>query len=414
MTRYDVIVIGLTRVGAAVADAAAAAGRKVAVVHLSEADDEADRLSYALESLTPPQPGPVRFDVIASPAAFLNRDTLSAGGTELTARRFVLAVGGHPRFPDGLDGVALSSPLDVLTAGAGRPAQAVVLGGGPVAALVADRLEAAGAKVTIAARSPRLLPKEDESVSDTLTGRFRARGIAVNTSVTALAIAPRAGGFHARFCCGGDNQETQADAVVAATGLAPSLSGLALEKAGVLTRDGRVVVNDEMRTSNPKIFAAGHGVEPGAPLAIQDHQADIVAENLSAPFWARRRLEPGELPFCLRTTPAVARLGLTEAQARERHGDVVTASAPYFDGPVTDGATAPGMIKLVARRRRSQLLGVHIVGQGAAELVLFFDILMRAEIPLVDVPARPHFPLPGPTDAAYRALHAWAAATDQP
>src|SRR5581483_11974831 len=102
MQRYDLIVIGLTRAGAAVADAAVAAGRKVAAVRLSEADEQADLLSYALEDMTPPQPGPVRFDILSGPAAFLNARRLSVGGSEVTARRFVIAVGALPRFPDGL------------------------------------------------------------------------------------------------------------------------------------------------------------------------------------------------------------------------------------------------------------------------------------------------------------------------
>lgn len=402
MNRYDVVVIGLSRAGAAIADAAAAAGRKVAVVRLSETDGEADRLSYALEQVAPPQNVPVRFDVLAGPANFRSEKHLSVGGADVPARRYVIAVGASPRFPDGLDGVPLASPLEIFSANGNRPLSAVILGGGPVAAVLADRLQASGGNVTIAARSPRLLPKEDESVSAALSERFRARGIALNMAVAGLSISPRGGGYHARFCCGGDNLEAQSDQVVAATGVLPTLEGLGLEKARVLTRDGRVVTNDMLNTSNPRIFAAGHAVEPGASLAVQDHQAEIVATNLTAPFWALKRVEPGEAPFALRTTPPVARVGLTEAQARAKYRDIVVGS--FQDASV--------MIKLVGRRRRGRLLGAHVVGPGAVELVLFFDLLIRSEISIPDVPERRHFPLPGPSDAAYRALTAWTSAAD--
>jgi len=270
-------------------------------------------------------------------------------------------------------------------------------------------LRSLGGQVTIAARSPRLLMKEDTAISDALAGRLRARGIALNLGISALAVSPKSGGLHARFCCGVDNVEAQVDAVVAATGLAPATGALGLEKARVLTREGRIVVNDEMRTSNPRILAAGHAVDPGASLAVQDAQADIAAANLTAPFWSRRRVESGEGPFCLRGATPMARVGLTEAQAREKFRDVVVSMAPYFETQGAEGS--PGLIKLVGRRRHGQLLGAHVVGLGAAELILFFDLLVRSEIPISDVPDRRHFPLPGPSDAAYRALTAWSAAS---
>ena len=408
MTRYDVVVLGLTRAGAAVADAAAAAGKKVAVVRFPDSDDYADHLCYALEEAPRPPEGPVRFEILTGPAAFISSGTLSVGGADISAPRFVLTPGARPRFPDGLDGVPLSTPLEVLSALPGRRLNAVVLGGGPVAVVVAERLRAAGGAVTIAARSPRLLMREDEIISDVLAGHLRARGIAINLGISGLAVSPRDGGRHVRFCCGGDNREAQVDVIVAATGVAPALEGLALDKAGVLLHDGRVVVNDEMQTSNPRIYAAGHSVEPGAALAVQDHQAEIASANLTAPFWARRRMEPGESPFCLRSATPVARVGLTEGQARKKYRDVVVSMAPYFEPHGSEGA--PGMIKLVGRRRHARLLGAHVVGLGAAELILFFDLLVRSEIAIPDVPDRRHFPLPGPSDAAFRALTAWAAA----
>jgi pyruvate/2-oxoglutarate dehydrogenase complex dihydrolipoamide dehydrogenase (E3) component len=392
MTRYDVVVIGLGRAGSAVADAAAAAGRKVAAVRFPDSDDQADHLSYALENAAHPQPGPVRFEVLQGPAAFVNAKTLSVNGAEISARHFVLAVGALPQFPEALDGVRLMSPLDVLGTPGAEVRNAVVLGGGPVAVVVADRLRSAGGQVTIVSRSARLLPKEDVSVSDALAGRLRARGIQINLGVSDFAP----------LCRGGET-------IVGATGLSAVIGGLSLEKAGVLLREGRVVVNDELRTSNPKIFAAGHAVEPGAPLAVQDHQAEVVSANLTAPFWARRRIEPGETPFSLRTSVPVARVGLTEAQAREKFTDVITAMVPYVEAQAAEGE--PGMIKVVGRRRHGVLLGAHVVGLGAAELILFFDLLIRSEIPIPDVPDRRHFPLPGPSDAAFRALTAWAAAT---
>ncbi|MBV9079808.1 MAG: NAD(P)/FAD-dependent oxidoreductase [Elusimicrobia bacterium] len=403
MNRFDVVVVGCGRAGSAIADALAATGRRVAAVKLDH-DDHADRVSLALDGLAPPQPSPIRFELLKGPAKFLSPKTLSVAGQEVEARRFVLAAGGRPRIEPGLTDLNVLSSLTALTSP--PPASAVILGGGPVAAVIADRYSRAGGSVTILGRAMRFLPAEDESVADALAGRFRARGIEIHAGVVDIVTRAQDQGFSVSWPAGNDVRELKVESVVAATGLRANTDGLDLKSADVyVADDGHVVIDDELRTSNPCISAVGHITSPGCSLAMQDHHAELVAQNFQSPFYARQKLEITEPPRIVRTSPPIARVGASESEARRLFRDVVTAVAPYFDG--ANDASAAGVIKLVGRRRGGRLLGAHLVGAGAPELVLFFDLLVRSEIPLADVPERRHFPLPGPTDAAYRALTAW-------
>ncbi len=394
MKRFDVAVIGATRAGLMVADALSAQGRSVALVK-TPGDDDADRLMAALEGIPETEVPAVRFETLTGPARFLSPSRLSVGEGEVEALRFVITVGAVPAGEWDL-GTGPFPP--VISAFSGTaPASAAILGAGPVAVVAADRLARQGADVTVLTKSTRLVPEDDDSVSDAITGRLRARGVKIHTGATAVTWSPSG---VTRWTGDGGPQEIKTEALFAETDLRAALDGLDLKQAGVLAHpSGRIVVNDEMRTSAPRIWAAGQAVSPGGPLAEHAAQAENAANNVFAGVFGKRKLETALPPAIIRTTPPIARVGLTEREARARYADVVTA--------VTQGESF--LVKIIGRRRGGKLLGAHILGSGAPESILFFDVLLRAELPLEDVPDRRHFPMPGGTDAIYRALLAWSA-----
>ena len=136
---------------------------------------------------------------------------------------------------------------------------------------------------------------------------------------------------------------------MAATGM------LELKRAGVHTHvSGRVVVNEEGRTSASHVWAAGHAVLPGGSLAEHAAQAELAAHNLFSGFLGRRRTEPSAAPAVIRTTPPIARVGATETDARARFSDVITATAQ----------DESCLVKIVGRRRGGKLLGALPGGQA--------------------------------------------------
>jgi pyruvate/2-oxoglutarate dehydrogenase complex dihydrolipoamide dehydrogenase (E3) component len=286
--------------------------------------------------------------------------------------------------------------MDALTGAA--PGSAAVLGAGPGAVIAAERIAADGARVTLITRSARLLPREDESVAAAIAGRLASAGVEIHTNASALGWAPSG---ITRWTAGGAPREVQTDAIFPETDLRAATAALDLPKAGVYANVmGSVVTDEEMRTSRPGIWAAGHAVSPGASLAEHSHEAELAAHNARAGFLDKRKAEPALPPVVIRTSPPAARVGLTEAEARSRFRDAIAAVAQ----------DASGLVKIVGRRRGGRLLGAHLVGPGAPDGALFFDLLLRSEIPIGDVPDRRHFPATGPSDTVYRALRAWVTA----
>jgi NAD(P) transhydrogenase len=293
------------------------------------------------------------------------------GGTTrvLRAEAILVATGSHPFHPPG---IPFEDPdvLDSETALAlDRPVESmVVVGGGAVACEYASIFLALGAEVTLVDRGTRLLPFLDAELSGLLAESFRSYGMRI-LSGSAVAGVTR-DEDHGRLCVeisGGESIRTAK--IVFAAGRVGNTADLGLDEAGVATDErGRILVDERYRTSTPGIYAAGDVIGPPALASVSMEQGRVAAcYAMGIPF--KQTVDP-LTPFGVYSIPECAMVGLTEEQAREQGLDCEVGLARLTGNSraAIAGATQ-GVVKLVARRDDRRLVGVHILGEGATELI---------------------------------------------
>jgi pyruvate/2-oxoglutarate dehydrogenase complex dihydrolipoamide dehydrogenase (E3) component len=315
------------------------------------------------------------------PASFADPYTLDlADGPRLTADRFLIAAGGHARrlpFP-GAELALGHSDVWTLTA---LPQRLAVIGAAATGCQLASIFNAFGAQVTLLEVMPRILAGEDGHVSAAVSAAFRRRGIDVRTGIKAVTSIEAVGDARRlRYVDVDGEQALEVDAVILSVGWVGNLEALRLDAAGVQVERGYITVNDQLQTTAAHIFAAGDIT--GRIMLVQTAMSDarFAAENaLSAPLFGAFENAPAASPGDVRivphggfTDPEYASVGLTEEQAQQRYGEqaVIGAEAAYADTDraVIDGRTE-GFCKLIVARDSQRLLGAHVVGEQAVELV---------------------------------------------
>jgi pyruvate/2-oxoglutarate dehydrogenase complex dihydrolipoamide dehydrogenase (E3) component len=315
---------------------------------------------------------------------------LGDGHGELRAEQVIVCVGGHARrlpFPG--SELALTHS-DIWALGA-LPGSVVVVGGSATGCQLASVLDAFGSEVTLLEAADRLLGAEDEAISDAVADAFRRRGIEVVTGVGPIERLERAGGglrlHHEQH---GETRVRQVEAVLLAVGWPGNLDGLGLDAAGIRTDGGHIAVDDRLRSSAPNVYAAGDVI--GHLLRVQPAAAAarVAAQNALA----ERAAGSGDLgvpePWPLQvvprggfTDPEYSSVGLSEAAARTVPGGCVVATVPYADleRAVID-RHGEGFAKLLVSRSTRQILGAHVVGEQAVEVVQLAAASMAAEQPV--------------------------------
>lgn len=300
---------------------------------------------------------------------FIDEHTLQTDNQgQIQGKHFMLCVGGHARhlpFP-GAEYALTSSTVWELTQ---APQSVAVIGGGATGCQFASVFEDFGARVTILDIAPRILITEDDDVSTEITQQFQRRGIQVKTGIQGVERIDKDDSQLTVVYTdsAGSRQHLHVDEVVASVGWPGNSDHLRLENAGVETQRSYVVVDDYLRTSAPHIYAAGDITGRSMLVQSAGYQARIAVENALLPYTqpSRERL----VPHGGFTDPEYGGVGLTESQARQHH-DVVTATVPYsaLDRAVIDDRKV-GFCKLVADRRNDRVLGAHVVGEHAVEIV---------------------------------------------
>ena len=279
----------------------------------------------------------------------------------------LLATGSHPFHPPG---IPFEDPdvLDSETArGLDRPmGSLVVVGGGAVACEYASIFTALGADVTLVDRGPRLLPFLDGECSAAVASSFSASGMTVLHDTGVLDIGRRGGQLVVRTS---DDRALTPDKVIFAAGRTGNSGGLGLAEAGVAVDErGRITVDQRYETSVPGVYAAGDVIGPPALASASMEQGRVAAcYALDIPF--KKTVDP-LTPFGVYCVPECALVGLTEEEARARGYTVATGRALFADNSrAAIAGTTDGMVKLVVDGDSRRLLGVHVVGEGATELV---------------------------------------------
>jgi pyruvate/2-oxoglutarate dehydrogenase complex dihydrolipoamide dehydrogenase (E3) component len=299
-------------------------------------------------------------------AVFTGEREATIAGVPVRFRHAVIATGSEPALPE-IPGLAGVDPLtsDSVWQLSELPRSMVVLGGGPVGCELGQAFARLGTEVTIVEAARHLLPREEPAAGAALAEELTGEGIQVCTGVSAL----RAGQGTLEVAGPAGARTLHAERVLVATGRRPRSGGIGLEAAGVrCDAAGRVVVDGRLRTSNPRIYAAGDvtGLLPFTHVA-GTHGSVAATNAVLAPL---RRVDHETMPWVTFTDPEVAHVGLTEAAARSRHGaSVRVRTLPHgeVDRAVTDARTDG--FTLVVLDRRGRILGATIVAPRAGEML---------------------------------------------
>ena len=292
----------------------------------------------------------------------------TAAVREITATDVIVATGSVPAVlpvPGAdLPGVITSDGAFGLTE---VPERIVVIGGSAVGAEWASLFHAFGAEVTVVEMQDRLVPLEDSAIGTALGRSFTKRGITVLTGSTVTGITEAAGAL--RVAVGGPRaREVDADVVLVGVGRRPNTAALDLDVAGIDTdARGFIPVDDQTRTGVPHVYAIGDVTGKALLAHVASHQGLTAADAIAG---HETHIDYAVIPAATFTHPEIASVGLTEEAARAAGHEIVTASFPFAAlGRAKTFGDTEGMLKIVAGQRHNEVLGVHIIGPSASDLI---------------------------------------------
>jgi dihydrolipoamide dehydrogenase len=265
------------------------------------------------------------------------------------------------------------------------PKSLVVIGSGAVGVEFASMFSRFGAKTTVIEMLPRLVPIEDEEISKELASAFRKQGIASLVDAKVEKVDKVAGGVEVIARTSAGKTETiKAEKLLVAVGRQPLSENLGLEKLGIATERGYVKIDDHCRTSVPNVFAIGD-VVPTPWLAHVASAEGVVAAETAAGAHTYP-LNYDQIPGCTYCHPEIGSIGLTEARARERGHDVVVGKFPFSaSGKARCLDDTQGFVKIVSEKKYGEILGVHIIGPTATELIAEAGAAMKLEATAEDL-----------------------------
>jgi dihydrolipoamide dehydrogenase len=290
--------------------------------------------------------------------------------TEVKAKKVVLAMGSDARMLPGYqaDDTILTN-MQILTLPK-MPKSLVVIGSGAVGVEFASVFKSFGADVTVLEALPRVVPVEDEEISKELTRQYKKRGIEVSTGCKVEKIEKTKGGAKVSWVnTAGKPESKEVEKVLVAVGRAPRTYDAGLDSVGLQLDRGFVTVNEWMETSVPGLYAIGDIVAGLPQLAHVGAMAGIVVASKLAGKYARA-VRKDRVPGCTYCDPQIASVGLTEAQAKEKGYQVKVGKFPFVgNSKATIVDAHDGFVKVVSDAKYGEILGVHIIGPLATELI---------------------------------------------
>ena len=345
-------------------------------------------------------------DVFLGAATFTGAESVAVGNQSLHFARAVIATGARSTLP-GIPGLAdgeffTNETIFSLTT---RPRHLIVIGGGPIGCELAQTFRRLGSRVTIIDRNPSLLARDDPDASVVVMDAFRREGITIVSNATVTAISRPGGGLAVGYESHGSRTEVSGDALLVAVGRTPNLDGLGLERAGVDSSDHGVMVDDWLRTSNRRVYAAGDVCSREKFTHAADATARVVLRN--ALFFGRERASALVIPWATYTDPEVAHVGVTAKAAAARGAAVktLTVSLAKIDRAVLDGE-AEGFARVHVEAASGRILGATMVAAHAGELIGEMVVAMRAGARMSDLGFTIH-PYPTQSEAWKRLGDEW-------
>ncbi len=426
---FDLIVIGGGAAGLVASKFAAGVGKKVALIERSKLGGECtlygcvpsktlirtakvlNQINHADEvGLDMGRALPVPGDAVLARVRQAVERVYEGHGPEVLERLGIHLVFGGPRFRDNhhieVDGRLLSAASFIVCTGSSPlvppisgietipyltnqtlfnlerlPRSLIVLGGGPIGIEMAQAFNYLGVRVTLLEMADRILTKEDKELSDLLTGRLAGTGLALRTSTQVLGLSRRDGAIELTVeDATGRHDSISGDALLVAVGRKANVDSLDLEAAGVEYSSKGIKTDRKLRTTAKNIYAAGDVTGPYPFSHMAEYQARIAAQNAAFPL--RRSADYRHYIWCTFTDPEFAHAGLTEGEARRRHGNNVRVYRWRY-GDIDRAKTEAdefGMAKFICDRSY-RLIGAHILGSRAGELIHEAQIIKTLGVP---------------------------------
>lgn len=322
-------------------------------------------------------------DVYLGDGKFSSRSTLDVGGVTLDFKKAVIATGTRPLIPtmEGLEecGYLTNESIFNLTE---QPRSLAVIGAGPVGCELAQALARLGTRVTVFQRSGRILSKEDSEVSEIVEAVFRREGIELVTGCDLQKVEKTGNGKVLHYSCAGKQGSVEVEEILVASGRTPNVEGLGLDTAGVEYDSRRGVrVDDNLRTANSKIFAAGDICLEQKFTHAADASARLVIRN--ALFFGRGKVSSLVIPRCTYTDPEVASVGLSRIAAGQRgiELDSYTRRLAEVDRAMADGDT-DGLVTVHVSKGTDKIVGATVVASHAGEMIGELTLAMSKKIGL--------------------------------
>ena len=334
-----------------------------------------------------------RFTLYEDQASFLSPNEVKIGQCTITAKAIIISTGSVvSRLPiPGLEEVGYITSDEALNLRE-LPQSMIVLGGGPVAVELAQFYSRIGTKVTLIQRSNHIMSESDEDLARPVETKFRQEGMTVFTNTKLHKFTQDGPRKIAHFSHEGEEKTAVAELILQALGRRPNIDSLNLEVANVEKQDGKVVVDDTMRTNQPHIFAVGdvNGLHEIVHIAIE--QGEIAGWNAIHSTNTQHCYDNRLKTQVVFTDPQVASVGLSEKECRKENVAYNMASYPFNDHgkSMTLGETH-GHVKLLANPLTGIILGAHIVGPEAAELIHELIAVMYFQGTVHDLVRMPHY-----------------------
>lgn len=326
------------------------------------------------------------FELIRGEARFVDENTVEVNGDRITAQTFLIATGASPAVPNipGLEDV------DYLVSTTGLELQEVprrlaVIGSGYIAMELGQLYHNLGAEVTLMQRSERVLKHYDPEISEVVTQALTEQGIQLIPGATFNWVEQDGSVKRVHITVNGQEHVVEAEQLLIATGRRPNVDALNLKAANVKVGERREVVVDEyLRTTNPRIYAAGDVTMGPQFVYVAAHEGWVVAEN--AVGGSNRKVDLQHVSGVTFTNPSIATVGLTEEQAKVQGYEVITSVLRLDAVPrALVNRETTGVFKLVADAKTRKLLGAHVVAENAGDVIYAATLVVKFGLTIEDL-----------------------------
>lgn len=326
------------------------------------------------------------FDLIKGEATFVDDKTIEINGGHLTAHRFLIATGASPAIPTipGLADVSYLTSTTLLELKE-LPKSLAVIGSGYIGLELGQIFHNLGVEVTLMQRSQRLLKEYDPEISEPVEKFLNEQGIRSIKGATFESINESEGEKHIHITVNGEKKIIEAEQLLVATGRKPNTEVLNLHAANVdLGPHGEIKVDNELKTTNSRIYAAGDVTLGPQFVYVAAYQGGIVADNAMGNLERKVNLEA--VPGVTFTNPSIATVGLTEDQAKAKGYEVKSSVLPLDAVPrALVNHETTGVFKLVADGETQKILGVHVVAENAGEVIYAATLAVKFGLTIEDL-----------------------------